>query len=483
MSTPSHIDWPIQSRIIELAAGRGTISIFTTAVDILATAVPPSDLPSPSALASLARELAVNDPTERGTDSAHPQPRLLDRRGNATDRNTQLLVPAPFPLPDPHEFGSAIAVTQTSTGDVTAFGTDKTDRVLGPSGTPGGWVAIEGGLRCIAAALNLNGRIELFGVNSAQQIFHRRQDSAGGWSGIWEGFEGQLNSITVARNAAGRLEIFGTNLYDQIFHRAQKQANADDWDDWSQMAGSAVQIAAAPNSVGRIELFASGRDGEVWNSRQTDVNGSSWAPWNHIGGNLNSLAIARNQNGLVEVFGTDNDLILWRKRQSALDSTAWDGWQRIDQPLSFDAQASKMTYLAVERNAAGLLEMYGVQANGDVLQRQQTAPNATTWTSAIVYGIEKLRPNLPDAPGSLSTPPVLRQNINVPRVTGLTPAQASPLFTAANLTLGRITQNPQLCEDLGTISSQNPTPGVHPLYPGSGVDVDVAVGNANCGHK
>jgi hypothetical protein len=55
----------VQSRIFELAAGKGIISIFTTMVDIAAPVDHVGDLGSPVALASLARELAANDPTER----------------------------------------------------------------------------------------------------------------------------------------------------------------------------------------------------------------------------------------------------------------------------------------------------------------------------------------------------------------------------------------------------------------------------------
>ena len=77
ISTASHIDWPIQSRIIEIAAspdarnggfggavGPGTISIFTTMVDPAAPLAYGGDLSNPSQLASLARELATNDPQE-----------------------------------------------------------------------------------------------------------------------------------------------------------------------------------------------------------------------------------------------------------------------------------------------------------------------------------------------------------------------------------------------------------------------------------
>ena len=85
INTASHIDWPQQSRLIEVTDNRdGTLSIFTTMVD---HAGPPTgggtaDAP---ALAGLARELAANDPQNR-TDSG---------RGQVGDRNVELVVGAP----------------------------------------------------------------------------------------------------------------------------------------------------------------------------------------------------------------------------------------------------------------------------------------------------------------------------------------------------------------------------------------------------
>jgi metallophosphoesterase (TIGR03767 family) len=91
VSTASHIDWPSQSRIIELAGNGAEVSIFTSIVDIAAPLKSGGDVSSPTTLASMARELAANDPTERP----------LGRSGHPLDRNTRLVVPAPFPLPNP----------------------------------------------------------------------------------------------------------------------------------------------------------------------------------------------------------------------------------------------------------------------------------------------------------------------------------------------------------------------------------------------
>lgn len=86
INTASHVDFPQQSRLIEVADNRdGTLSIFCTMVD---HAAPPSyegRLGDPVALAALSRELGAND----------WQAREDDKRGRRRDRNVELLVRAP----------------------------------------------------------------------------------------------------------------------------------------------------------------------------------------------------------------------------------------------------------------------------------------------------------------------------------------------------------------------------------------------------
>src|SRR5206468_2355530 len=102
--------------LVEIAAskegvggGPATISIFTTMIDPAAPLVYNGDMSNTLQLASLARELATNDPQEvrRG---------IQLRMGGHFDRNTQLLLPAPFPINAPHEAGAPLAVTRNADG-------------------------------------------------------------------------------------------------------------------------------------------------------------------------------------------------------------------------------------------------------------------------------------------------------------------------------------------------------------------------------
>jgi hypothetical protein len=88
INTAAHIDWPCQSRIIEIADNRdGTLSVFTTVVDHAGTRRWGGRTDTPQRLASLARELSANDWHHPGDGP----------RGDRKDRNVELVVKDPRP--------------------------------------------------------------------------------------------------------------------------------------------------------------------------------------------------------------------------------------------------------------------------------------------------------------------------------------------------------------------------------------------------
>jgi metallophosphoesterase (TIGR03767 family) len=99
--TAAHIDWPQQSRLLDLVDNAdGTLSIFGTVIDHGAPARPGPRPRRAGAvlsarevewLASVARELSYNDPdAENGRDGT------ADRRGTPADRNVELIVENPY---------------------------------------------------------------------------------------------------------------------------------------------------------------------------------------------------------------------------------------------------------------------------------------------------------------------------------------------------------------------------------------------------
>ena len=91
VTTCAVIDWPCQTRIVELVDAAGQLAIACTMVD---HDTPLAGYRRPLAisgddLAALHRELAANIPF----DGPHP-----GRSGSVTDRNVELLITPPFPL-------------------------------------------------------------------------------------------------------------------------------------------------------------------------------------------------------------------------------------------------------------------------------------------------------------------------------------------------------------------------------------------------
>lgn len=88
ITTASCIDFPQQQQVVEVIDNRdGTLSLFTTVLDHASPAVPGSS-GSARDLASRSREFAANDWAETP----------MMRRGSPLDRNTELLLKAPFDL-------------------------------------------------------------------------------------------------------------------------------------------------------------------------------------------------------------------------------------------------------------------------------------------------------------------------------------------------------------------------------------------------
>jgi metallophosphoesterase (TIGR03767 family) len=87
INTASHVDFPQQSRLVELADNHdGTLSIFTTMLDHAGPATHGGTLVDSVHLAALARELSAND----------PQLRASAQEGAVADRNAELLLPDPL---------------------------------------------------------------------------------------------------------------------------------------------------------------------------------------------------------------------------------------------------------------------------------------------------------------------------------------------------------------------------------------------------
>jgi len=86
VTTCAVVDWPCQTRVVELLDHGEYLSIVTTMVDH-DTPVTPASLETGDDLAALHRELAANVPWD-----------VAAMAGATSDRNVELRITSPFPL-------------------------------------------------------------------------------------------------------------------------------------------------------------------------------------------------------------------------------------------------------------------------------------------------------------------------------------------------------------------------------------------------
>jgi hypothetical protein len=401
VSTASHIDWPVQSRLLEIAAGDGIVSIFTTMLDLSSAPDSGGDLSNPTSLASLARELAYNDPTEKAKHGVAD----TDRHGDLDDRNTQLLVPAPFTINAPQLWGSSVALGRNADGRLELFGTDSGNQVWHRAQvTPDtdswfDWALFGGLMRSIAVDADLDGRLEVFGVNSVGEVWHRWQIT-GGWS-AWTSL-GNVNarSIAVARDSSGRLVVFVTTVDGDIMHFRQTVANATTWLSWSSFGGAVTdpalpftlfrKVAAETNADGRVQVLAITDYGALYSRTLIATGAWTWTDWTSIPARvpLTAVAMSRNNDGRLQFHVVDSDRRVFESSQTSVGAPTWRTW------IALDGGQTRMTQVTARLNSPGRIEVFGVDNTGRVWRRQQTAVNSrnyTTWTDFA----GTLRPDVP----------------------------------------------------------------------------------------
>jgi hypothetical protein len=89
-------------------------------------------------------------------------------------------------------------------------------------------------------------------------------------------------TVTVARNKDGRLEMFAVGTANDLYRRHQNTPGGT-WSAWTKMDGGVTNVAAETNADGRIELFAVGNANDLYHRWQTSPGGS-WSPWARLDG-------------------------------------------------------------------------------------------------------------------------------------------------------------------------------------------------------
>ena len=147
-------------------------------------------------------------------------------------------------------------------------------------GWANGWAELysdSDNLRMLDVGRNADGRLEVFGVNSAGNIWHTWQVTPnGGWAGGWGSRTRQRQPQSrVASNADGR-EVFGVNSAGNIWHTWQVTPNGGWANGWAELYSDSDNLRmldVGRNADGRLEVFGVNSAGNIWHTWQVTPNG------------------------------------------------------------------------------------------------------------------------------------------------------------------------------------------------------------------
>ncbi|NUR63299.1 MAG: hypothetical protein HOV87_32265, partial [Catenulispora sp.] len=156
-------------------------------------------------------------------------------------------------------------------------------------------------------------------------------------------------------------------------------------------------VAAVANADSRYQVFGLDRAGRLytqWEQRPRD--NTSWSPWDQLAGpadntlfgSLSSVTAARNQNGAVQIFANDARGVIYTRTivpggdiaqadqpQNGLPPAIddWGPWQQMD---------GLTVSLSATVNPDNEIVLFGVNAGGQLFQRQQSGPNRSSFSVA-----------------------------------------------------------------------------------------------------
>lgn len=222
----------------------------------------------------------------------------------------------------------------------------------------------------VSAAVNHDGRYEVFGVNSAGMLFHRWQTTARStWASWSPNFFGNISDVDSITARDGRLFAFVLDAGTLVI-RAQQSANSG-WSESFLRTGHALKrIKAAVNQDGRLEVFALGGDGALYSIAQRTIDSrlieSDWITRTLEGHDLREITASRDGSGCLVVFALgQNGQVYSRKQETANGAfSAWSGLEGHD-----------IQRISAARQAAGSVTVFGLGADGALYSRTQVRPN------------------------------------------------------------------------------------------------------------
>lgn len=249
------------------------------------------------------------------------------------------------------------------------------------------------------AAVQAFGGIDAAFVISAGTLHER----AGGLG--WQPYPGPVLAAgpTVGLAADGRVEVFALGVAGNLWHAWQISPGGP-WSEWVSHGhpdGTGLELlppALGASTDGRLELFAVGSDAAVWQLRPSASapgNRSAWRSHGHparlpLGarsGLPDSPVLAMAADGRLELFLSGPEGAVYHARQTATGTgtgTGWSPWQSHGVPGDLPGYPGIHPSPVAGAGADGRLELFVIGRDGQLWHRWQTDPGGgwtASWTS------------------------------------------------------------------------------------------------------
>ena len=284
------------------------------------------------------------------------------------------------------------------------------NRQLTPDGTWGGWTdmgASSKGMTHLYAAANADSSLSVFGIGQNGDLWYASESAPEvGWSN-WTDMTGQPiePGYVIGQDLNGLLEVFGLDSQFGIWHNAQSDPVS--WTGWSQLNPTQVhgsdtrsakfggnsghqegRLAVARDLDGRLELFVLGSDHHLLQNAQQSPGGP-WGSWTRLDGPAvqPGFVVGQDATGRLTVFGgggspaaaiMDTVATHDNEGENNLSDGIWSATQQTPGGpyghWNYLGGIGTLARLVVSNTADGRVQLFAINADHNVVSTWQTSP-------------------------------------------------------------------------------------------------------------
>jgi hypothetical protein len=184
--------------------------------------------------------------------------------------------------------------------------------------------------------------------------------------------------LATGHEADGRAVVVALGADHAVYLRVETAANSSVYGPWQPLYGSGVQsVRVATDPWGRLQVLVIGSDSALWVNGQLTPNGTSWSGWQRLyGAQLKQIEVDTNYAGLPVVFAIGGGNAVYFQWESSPGN--WSGWYG---GVGGNLSSIAMKSIAVSRDPAGRLQVFGLDQGGYPWVSTQTYPGSLSFTS------------------------------------------------------------------------------------------------------